>query len=176
MEIAGIAYLGTHIEMRKEVLKYALDNEMIEEDVWLLVDCYRKEQALKGSSRTPAKVSDILLTVHDRLDPTKITNSPMEDLLQTELAVRNLCPERGYKIGKLTVDFCFPKDNLVIEVDGKDYHSSPEQKERDERRDGLLMKRGYTVLRFPGRQIYHDPKSCVARIAKFLGVQNKSPP
>lgn len=172
MEIADIAYLGTHIEMRKEVLRYAMDHDLKEEESWNLVNVYRKAQEIKGVSHTPAKVGKILFTLFTKFDP-KIRESPMEDLLQTEMAIIRLYPEREYKIDKLSVDFCFPKTKLVIEVDGKDYHSSWEQKENDEKRDKFLMKRGYMVLRFPGRQIYRDPKSCVARIAKFL---ERSPP
>jgi very-short-patch-repair endonuclease len=44
-------------------------------------------------------------------------------------------------------------DWLVIEVDGRAYHSSPEQFERDRHRDARLVALGYTVLRFSYLQV-----------------------
>ena len=47
-------------------------------------------------------------------------------------------------------------DRLVIEVDGRAYHSDPRAFERDRRRDALLVARGYTVLRFSYRQVMFE--------------------
>ena len=44
-------------------------------------------------------------------------------------------------------------DRLVIEVDGRAYHSDAATFERDRRRDALLVARGYVVLRFSYRQV-----------------------
>ncbi len=42
---------------------------------------------------------------------------------------------------------------LVVEVDGWQYHSNPDQFEADRRRDARLSARGYRVLRFSYRQV-----------------------
>lgn len=42
---------------------------------------------------------------------------------------------------------------LILEVDGYEYHSSPEDFERDRRRDARLSVRGYRVLRFSYQQV-----------------------
>jgi very-short-patch-repair endonuclease len=55
-------------------------------------------------------------------------------------------------------------DRLVIEVDGRAYHSDPAAFERDRRRDALLVARGYVVLRFSYRQVmfeWHFIQRCV---------------
>lgn len=44
--------------------------------------------------------------------------------------------------------------DLVIECDGEHWHSSPQQKERDAKRDARLRAAGYRVLRVPGKDIY----------------------
>jgi very-short-patch-repair endonuclease len=44
-------------------------------------------------------------------------------------------------------------ERLVIEVDGRAYHSDPEAFERDRRRDAQLSIRGFRVLRFSYQQV-----------------------
>ena len=44
---------------------------------------------------------------------------------------------------------------LVIELDGREFHSSVEQFEEDRRRDAVLIALGYHVLRFSYRQIMY---------------------
>lgn len=50
------------------------------------------------------------------------------------------------------VDFLIGS-RLVIEVDGRAYHSDPERFEADRRRDARLSTRGYRVLRFSYKQV-----------------------
>ena len=44
---------------------------------------------------------------------------------------------------------------LVIELDGREFHSSADQFEEDRRRDAVLIALGYHVLRFSYRQIMY---------------------
>ncbi|NUM72509.1 MAG: DUF559 domain-containing protein [Ignavibacteriaceae bacterium] len=55
---------------------------------------------------------------------------------------------------------------IVIETDGKFWHTdiSGRKPERDVIRDKYLIYIGYKVLRFRGREIYHDPERCINRI------------
>jgi very-short-patch-repair endonuclease len=46
-------------------------------------------------------------------------------------------------------------DRLVVEIDGREHHSSREQFEVDRRRDAALSARGYRSLRFSYRQVMH---------------------
>lgn len=82
------------------------------------------------------------------------------------------------QIGKYRVDFLligrhFPPPNfdrpkearIVIECDGHDFHErTKEQAERDKKRDRELIARGYTVLRFTGREIWRDPRECADQV------------
>ena len=52
------------------------------------------------------------------------------------------------------VDFLIG-DALVIEVDGREYHTDEGQFENDRRRDARLTIRGYRVLRFSYRQVFN---------------------
>ena len=67
--------------------------------------------------------------------------------------MRRLRPIRQFRIaGVGRVDFVFG-DRLVIEVDGREFHASPDQFESDRRRDAVLSALGYRVLRFSYRQV-----------------------
>lgn len=50
---------------------------------------------------------------------------------------------------------------VVIELDGHDYHSTPKQRDCDTARDRALMKSGWQVVRFTGKQINRDCAGCV---------------
>ena len=58
--------------------------------------------------------------------------------------------DRQYPIGPYFADFYFPKNKLVLEIDGKDYHTSPEQVAHDRKRDIYMNKQGYAVVRVTG--------------------------
>jgi very-short-patch-repair endonuclease len=50
---------------------------------------------------------------------------------------------------------------VVIELDGHDYHSTPDQRDYDTARDRILMMAGWQVVRFTGKQINRDCAGCV---------------
>ncbi len=60
---------------------------------------------------------------------------------------------RQHAIGKFVADFCAPRQNLVIELDGSQHL---EQHERDEERTAFLESQGYRVLRFWNNNVMND--------------------
>ena len=54
--------------------------------------------------------------------------------------------KQEYKIGKYWADFYLPKYNMVIEVDGDYWHSLPDVKEKDTRKDKYLKSKGINVM------------------------------
>lgn len=50
--------------------------------------------------------------------------------------------------GQMEVDFLCSAKNLVVELDGAQHLSDAEAYRRDRRKDALLQKHGYVVLRF----------------------------
>ncbi len=54
------------------------------------------------------------------------------------------------------VDFLWPEEKLVVEVDGYEFHRSREAFERDRARDAALLAAGYRVLRVTWRQLTSD--------------------
>ena len=57
---------------------------------------------------------------------------------------------------------------LVVECDGRDYHSSPEQIEHDRKRDEYMKAQGTHVLRLTGSEIMRRPYECSRAIATHL--------
>lgn len=56
------------------------------------------------------------------------------------------------------------KSALLIECDGKDFHSSAEQRAHDAKKDAAAIERGYLTMRFTGSRIFRDPDGCAQNI------------
>lgn len=60
---------------------------------------------------------------------------------------------RQHAIGKYIVDFCAPRQHLIIELDGSQHL---EQEEYDSMRTEYLSLLGYRVIRFDNREVMTD--------------------
>lgn len=173
MDIPEIANLPTAIEMKREILKLAMEKGFAEQDVWSELEIYRKTNPDGRRKRRPTLVSEILKKVLPTMAEVKITESPAEDCLKSELIARDMDFEMQKSIGKYRVDFFFPAGNLIVEVDGAEYHATGRQFLKDFDRDSKLMKRGYTVLRFWASEVFKDAEGCVLKIMRLLGTEIK---
>lgn len=68
------------------------------------------------------------------------------------------------KHSRYRVDFLMKDARLVVELDGHDFHSTKEQLEKDAIRQRYLTRAGYSVIRFTGREIARDVRSCVSEV------------
>ena len=76
------------------------------------------------------------------------------------------------KVGDYRADFLFdchhehaPRQTLVIECDGHDYHErTKSQAARDRSRDRWMTSRGISVMRFTGSEIWADPYKCAEEV------------
>jgi very-short-patch-repair endonuclease len=80
--------------------------------------------------------------------------SPIERRLYDALQILGYYVQTQVPCGKYRIDLALPTYKIAIECDGKAYHSTPEQKTHDRRKDAYLRKNGWRVLRFSGRMIY----------------------
>jgi len=71
--------------------------------------------------------------------------------------------------GQYRVDFLV-NQWLVVEIDGAAYHSSPEAKMRDARRDRYFEGLGYSVLRIPAKIIFQNVKEAVDQVQAALKI------
>lgn len=63
--------------------------------------------------------------------------------------------------------------NLIIEIDGHDFHEkTKEQVKRDKERELELKMAGYDILRFSGSQVYQQPCNCAFKtINYYIGTR-----
>jgi very-short-patch-repair endonuclease len=66
------------------------------------------------------------------------------------------------------VDAVWDAQRLVVEVDGRKFHDTGRQFERDRRKDADLVLAGFRVLRFTWRRLTREPAAVVAIIAAAL--------
>jgi very-short-patch-repair endonuclease len=71
----------------------------------------------------------------------------------------------------LEVDFFWPDQAVVVEVDGFAYHSQRSTFESDRRRDRILASEGLTVIRVTWRQIQNEPEQILACLCMALGAR-----
>ncbi len=91
--------------------------------------------------------------------------SPAELELFSWMCVEGWSPDVHVHMGDIEVDFTLiapSGEKLAIEVDGDEFHD--DRKEQDKARDAYLWARGFTVLRFPAREIFETPASVIHRI------------
>lgn len=67
------------------------------------------------------------------------------------------------------VDLAWPEHRLIVELDGRRWHSTAEAMERDRRRDRDANAHGWKVLRFSWEEVTERPRSFVNEIRFFLG-------
>jgi very-short-patch-repair endonuclease len=92
--------------------------------------------------------------------------SPIERRLYDALQLRGYYVKTQFPCGKYRIDLALPTYKIAIECDGRAYHSSPEQKAHDRRKNAYLRKHGWKVLRFSGRMINRNLAKVIARIEK----------
>lgn len=53
---------------------------------------------------------------------------------------------------------------VVVECDGRKFHSSDEQQRKDRERDKDMKAHGFWVMRFTGSDIHRDPRGCARSV------------
>lgn len=100
--------------------------------------------------------------------------SYIEDKLYLALKKDNIPTERQYYVYDTDQPYCldlaiFCKDGkLDIECDGTKYHSDPKTISKDRQRNNDLTAEGWSILRFSGKEINQNLKSCLKQIKKTI--------
>jgi very-short-patch-repair endonuclease len=77
-------------------------------------------------------------------------------------------PQANVKVGRWEVDFVWREPRLVAETDSFAYHRGSVAFEDDHARDLDLRGEGFSVLRFTGHQIEHEPDRVAADVRAAL--------
>ncbi|MFC7442446.1 endonuclease domain-containing protein [Laceyella putida] len=99
--------------------------------------------------------------------------SPIERRLYNRLWVEGFRMRTQEPCGRYRIDIAIPKYMIAIECDGEEWHSSPDQKEKDRRKDRFLRQNGWTVVRFKGKRIVNRLESCVERVHKEIAKKKQ---
>lgn len=102
-------------------------------------------------------------------EPPAPTRSVLEDRFLALCRDSGLPPpEVGAHRAGMEVDFLWPSDWLVVEVDGFAFHGTRAAFERDRRRDAALARAGHRVARFSWPQVTASPEEVSATVKALL--------
>jgi very-short-patch-repair endonuclease len=133
-----------------------------------LIDFIRKEL------RRESKYSWIAYEVHSLINDLHArAESPIETMfisaIVPSICAFNIKMEVQYtNESPYRLDVAFPEYQVAVELDGHEFHSSKEARQRDAARDRDLTFRGWTVIRFTGSEIYHNAENCAHEVMNIL--------
>ena len=81
-------------------------------------------------------------------------------------------PEVNVRIYGECVDAVWRERRVVVELDGGDGHTTRAQMERDRRRDVLLRRHGFIVLRYTWNQVNSDSGAVVDDLRRALAERD----
>lgn len=139
---------------------------------------------VNGALRTPylhvASLADVLNRNPNhpgadrlrRFTEGRATNSPLEDDF-LEFARRYGLPKpvtNTYLLG-YEIDVLYPRERVIVEVDGYDFHSDHESFERDRRRDVVTLAAGFVTVRITDERMNHEPEPEARRLLAILAAR-----
>jgi very-short-patch-repair endonuclease len=107
--------------------------------------------------------------------PPELTRSDLEQRF-LELLERHGFPRPlvNATIESYEVDFAWPEQRLIVELDGFAAHGRRSAFERDRLRDRRLARAGFRTLRLTDRMVRYDEDAIVADLAAFLSLPRAS--
>ena len=92
----------------------------------------------------------------------------IERMMLDCLVGRNIQAVPQYPVDAFLLDFALLEQKVVIECDEEYWHDLPGIREKDARKDSVLVGLGWTVLRFSGTCIRKNVAVCVDEVEKIL--------
>ena len=122
----------------------------------------------KGRAGNP-KRQELLLDSRD--EPWSEAERQFHRLLRAA-GITGWQANRPVRINGLNVypDVVFRRQRLVIEIDGREFHSDREAFESDRRRQNLLVLNGWRVLRITWRMIQDEPDQLIEMVREAVTV------
>ena len=105
-----------------------------------------------------------------RLTPEQgATRSHLEDRFVRFLKRHRLpLPELNQRIAGHEVDAVYRQHKLVIELDSRQFHTTPSAFEQDRDRDADLLNAGFSTLRITDHRLKHHPTTEARRLGQIL--------
>ena len=88
------------------------------------------------------------------------------DVINNEFNNKNYT--REFSVGIYSIDFAWIDLKLAIEIDGEQHERFEEYRERDKRKDLVLYKNGWKILRIKWKDIFKNPKKWINISKNFI--------
>jgi very-short-patch-repair endonuclease len=143
------------------------------------------EQALARAERDGLVTRESLRTMVDRHprhrgarhlrhllwddEPAAFTRSAAEEALLSLIRLADLpAPKVNTRLQRYEVDFLWPAQRVIVEVDGLAFHSSARALVADRRRDADLVAAGYRVVRFTWHDLTQQRERTLVNLTRAL--------
>jgi very-short-patch-repair endonuclease len=103
------------------------------------------------------------------------TNSPLEDDF-LEFAQRYGLPKpttNTYLLG-YEIDVLYPRERVIVEVDGYEFHSDRDSFERDRKRDVVMLAADVVTVRITKDRMQEEPVQEAGRLRSILAARRKA--
>ena len=92
--------------------------------------------------------------------------SPRPGCCSTRLDCPRRSPQQGRNtsVWSLSLDFAWPAQRLIVEIDGREWHTGRDAFQRDRRRQNALIDAGWRVIRFTVDDVRLFPDYVIAEI------------
>jgi very-short-patch-repair endonuclease len=100
--------------------------------------------------------------------------SEPERLLARAFRSRGFDVAANVPVGPYICDFVDERAKLIIEVDGREFHSDPETFRRDRRRQNWLVRQGWMILRYAAYDVLADSLAVADEIIIDIRRRRKS--
>jgi very-short-patch-repair endonuclease len=111
------------------------------------------------------------LLLESRAAPWSVAERKLHRLLRSAGIIGwTANPEMVIEGQEVHPDVLFDAERLVIEVDGRRFHSDRDVFESDRRRQNLFVVHGWCVLRFTVRMIEDEPDTVIATVRAALAM------
>lgn len=102
----------------------------------------------------------------DKISSQHMCESYIEERLYNALKNNGFNPIPQVRCGPYRIDLALYEYRLAIECDGKEWHSTPEQKRHDAKKNYYLKKNGWKVCRLSGKTINSNLGYAINHIKK----------
>lgn len=92
------------------------------------------------------------------------SDSGPESVVRQRLSAAGFAVVQQVAFPGMRVDIGIVGTRALIEVDSEEFHGSAESRDRDQRRDSELLRRGFVVVRLPFDRIFGDWPWCLEQV------------
>ncbi|MEV6768005.1 DUF559 domain-containing protein [Nocardia sp. NPDC051030] len=94
--------------------------------------------------------------------------SEPERLFARALSQRGLHLLANHPVGQYTCDFVDEPGRTIIEIDGREFHTTPHAFRHDRRRQNALVLAGWLVLRYAAADVFQSLDKCADEVAQVV--------